>query len=90
MKKVVKFWGTGCMPCVQYAPIFDRVSSELSNNTDMEFYNIDARNDDTGLGQLLAIRSIPQTYILDENNTVLKQKTGYMDESTLKSFILDI
>lgn len=87
MKKIVKFWGAGCMPCMQYAPVYDKVSSELSNNTDLEFYNIDARNDSTGLGLLLGIKSIPQTFILDENNNVLKQKTGYMDENNLKEFI---
>lgn len=89
MKKVVKFWGTGCMPCMQYAPIFDKVVTELKDNSELSFLNIDARNDDTGLTQLLGIRSIPQTFILDEDNNVLKQKTGLMDENTLKSFILE-
>lgn len=89
MKKVVKFWGTGCMPCMQYAPIFDKVATELNDNSDLSFINIDARNDLTGLTQLLGIRSIPQTFILDEDNNVLKQKTGLMDENTLKSFILE-
>jgi thiol-disulfide isomerase/thioredoxin len=89
MKKVVKFWGTGCMPCMQYAPIFDKVVSELKDDSELNFLNIDARNDDTGLTQLLGIRSIPQTFILDEDNNVLKQKTGLMDENTLKSFILE-
>lgn len=89
MKKIVKFWGAGCMPCMQYAPVFDKVSNELSDNNDLTFINIDARNDSTGLTQLLGIRSIPQTFVLDENNEVLKQKTGMMDETTLKSFIMD-
>jgi thioredoxin 2 len=89
MKKVVKFWGTGCMPCMQYAPIFDKVAKELTNDSDLTFINIDARNDLTGLSQKLGIRSIPQTFILDENNNVLKQQTGMMDEKTLKSFILE-
>lgn len=89
MKKIVKFWGAGCMPCMQYAPVFDKVSNELSDNNDLTFINIDARNDSTGLTQLLGIRSIPQTFVLDENNVVLKQKTGMMDETTLKSFIMD-
>lgn len=89
MKKVVKFWGTGCMPCMQYAPIFDKVVTELKDNSELSFLNIDARNDLTGLTQLLGIRSIPQTFILDEDNNVLKQKTGLMDENTLKSFILE-
>jgi thioredoxin-like negative regulator of GroEL len=89
MKKVVKFWGTGCMPCMQYAPIFEKVTKELSNDSELTFMNIDARNDLTGLTQLLGIRSIPQTFVLDENNNVLKQKTGMMDESTLKSFIME-
>jgi len=89
MKKVVKFWGAGCMPCMQYAPIFDKVATELNDNSELSFLNIDARNDLTGLTQLLGIRSIPQTFILDEDNNVLKQKTGLMDENTLKSFILE-
>jgi thioredoxin 2 len=89
MKKVVKFWGAGCMPCMQYAPIFDRIANQLSSESELSFLNIDARNDLTGLTQLLGIRSIPQTFILDENNQVLKQKTGMMDENTLKNFILE-
>lgn len=89
MKKVVKFWGTGCMPCIQYAPTFDKVAKELADNSELSFLNIDARNDLTGLTQLLGIRSVPQTFVLDENNNVLKQKTGMMDENTLRSFILE-
>lgn len=89
MKKIVKFWGAGCMPCMMYAPIFDKVSTELSNLEDVEFLNIDARNDNTGLTQLLGIRSIPQTFVLDEDNNILKQKTGMMDENTLKDFIMN-
>lgn len=89
MKKVIKFWGTGCMPCKQYEPIFNKVVNELSNESDLTFLNIDARNDLTGLAQKLGIRSIPQTFILDENNQVLKQKTGLMHENELKDFILN-
>jgi hypothetical protein len=43
----------------------------------------------TGLSQKLGIKSIPQTFILDEDNNVLKQQTGIMDENKLKSFILE-
>lgn len=54
------------MPCMQYAPVYDKVSSELSDDSNLEFHNIDARNDNTGLGSLLGVRSIPQTFVLDE------------------------
>ncbi len=87
MKKIVKIWGTGCMPCTKYAPIFEEVSNELSNNTDINFINIDARNDNTGLVELLNVRSIPQTFILDEDNNILKHKTGFMDKNSLIDFI---
>jgi thioredoxin-like negative regulator of GroEL len=89
MKKIVKFWGTGCMPCTQYAPIFEKVSKDLSDLDEFEFVNIDARSDNTGLVQKLGIRSIPQTYVLDENNNVLKQKTGFINELDLRQFILE-
>jgi thiol-disulfide isomerase/thioredoxin len=86
MKKVVKFWGAGCMPCTMYAPVFDKISKELSDDN-IQFLNIDARNDDTGLTEKLGIRSIPQTFILDSEDNILKQKTGFMDETALIDFI---
>jgi thiol-disulfide isomerase/thioredoxin len=88
MKKVVKFWGDGCIPCRQYKPIFDQVSEELSNDN-IQFIDIDARNDNTGLTQKFGIKSIPQTFILDENDNIINQKSGYMNENLLKNFILE-
>lgn len=89
MKKIIKFWANGCPPCKMYEPVFDKVSKEYSNN-DLFFESIDARNDKTGLREVLNVKSIPHTFILNENNEVLKDKRGYMDENGLKSFIESI
>lgn len=88
MKKIIKFWGSGCMPCIEYSPIFDKVKNELLYNSELEFHNIDARNDNTGLTGLFKIKSIPHTIILIDDKLV-KEKSGIMREDELKKFILE-
>ena len=86
MKKVIKFYANWCGPCKLYAPIFDKVSNELKDQA--EFVNVDIEQDTNGLAAQYKVQAIPTTVLINEDGgeTV---KSGRMDESTLKKFILN-
>jgi thiol-disulfide isomerase/thioredoxin len=84
MTKVIKFYASWCGPCRVYAKTFDKVSEELKD--EVEFLNINVEDDTTGLAGEYKVTGIPMTVVIKGDNVTTK--TGRLDESTLKAFIL--
>lgn len=88
-KTVIKFWAKWCGPCKIYAPIFEKVSNEINiSDNNIEFINIDVESDSYDKSKY-KLESIPHTIILDENDNIIKQKSGIIRENELKKFILE-
>ena len=81
MIKVIKFYADWCGPCRVYAKTFDKVSEEMKE--EVEFINVNT----TGLAAEYKVASIPLTVVVKDG--VKKQKSGRLNENTLKQFILD-
>tara|TARA_R110000803_G_scaffold117297_5_gene185846 strand:+ start:150 stop:410 length:261 start_codon:yes stop_codon:yes gene_type:complete len=85
MIKVIKFYADWCGPCRVYAKTFDKVSEEMKE--EVEFINVNIEKDTTGLAAEYKVASIPLTVVVKDG--VKKQKSGRLNENTLKQFILD-
>ena len=84
MTRVIKFYADWCGPCRIYAKDFDKVSEELKEQ--VEFVNVNVAKDTSGLAAQYKVTGIPMTVVIKDG--VAKSKTGRMDESSLKNFIL--
>jgi thioredoxin 1 len=84
MTKVIKFYADWCGPCRVYAKTFDEVVEDLKDQ--VEFVNVNVEKDTTGLAAQYKVTGIPMTVVIKDE--VQKTKTGRMDKSTLKEFIL--
>ena len=84
MTRVIKFYADWCGPCRIYAKDFDKVSEELKEQ--VEFVNVNVEKDTSGLAAQYKVTGIPMTAVIKDG--VAKSKTGRMDESSLKNFIL--
>lgn len=82
MKKVLRFTAKWCQPCKIYAPIFEKVASEIPG---VAFETIDV---DTGDPRVMeyGVRSIPTTIILNMGE-VMDRETGVVSEQRLKQMI---
>ena len=80
--KVIKFYADWCGPCKAYAPIFDKVMSEV----DVESENINVDKDTTGLAAKYKAMSIPTTVFLHEDGSVVKE-VGMLSEEKLKEIL---
>lgn len=87
-KTVIKFWGAFCGPCTMFAPTFERVMKELQSD-EINFIEIDVKDDPNGLVKKYNVTSIPLTLILDENHEEIRRKSGGMRMEDLKNFILE-
>lgn len=88
-KTVIKFWAKWCGPCKIYAPIFEKVSNEINiSDNNIELINIDVESDSYDKSKY-KLESIPHTIVLDENDNIIKQKSGIIRENELKKFILE-
>lgn len=84
MTKVIKFYADWCGPCRVYSKTFNKVSEELKDEA--EFVNVNVENDTTGLAGEFKVTGIPMTVVIKGDNVV--ERTGRLDESTLKGLIL--
>jgi len=82
MKQVIRFTASWCQPCKAYAPIFERVASEVSG---VQFKTIDVDSGDP-LIMKFGIRNVPTTVVLNGNEVVSKQ-SGMIGETQLKQMI---
>jgi thioredoxin 1 len=80
--KVIKFYADWCGPCKTYAPVFDKVVTELN----VEHENINVDKDTTGLAAKYKVRSIPLTVFINEDGTSTKE-VGMLSEEKLKQLI---
>ena len=80
--KVIKFYADWCGPCKTYAPVFDKVVTELN----VEYENINVDKDTTGLAAKYKVRSIPLTVFINEDGTSTKE-VGMLSEEKLKQLI---
>jgi len=67
---VVDFWATWCGPCKAIAPVFDRLSEEMTN---VDFYKVDV-DDQEDVAQEAGVRMMP---------TFLVFKGGIKVDSTM-------
>ena len=80
--EIIKFYADWCGPCKVYAPIFEKVTSDLN----VEFKNVNVDKDTDGLAAEYKIRSIPATVIVKEDGTVIKE-VGLLQEDKLTTLI---
>jgi len=80
--EIIKFYADWCGPCKVYAPIFEKVTSDLN----VEYKNINVDKDTEGLAAEYKIRSIPATVIVKEDGTVIKE-VGLLQEDKLTTLI---
>lgn len=80
--EIIKFYADWCGPCKVYAPIFEKVTSDLN----VEYKNINVDKDTEGLAAEYKIRSIPATVIVKKDGTVIKE-VGLLQEDKLTTLI---
>jgi thioredoxin len=80
--EIIKFYADWCGPCKVYAPIFEKVTSDLN----VEYKNVNVDKDTDGLAAEYKIRSIPATVIVKEDGTVIKE-VGLLQEDKLTTLI---
>lgn len=78
-KKAIRFTAPWCGPCKAYAPMFERVSNEV---TDWEFETIDI-DEDPKMAQEFGIRGIPTTVFMIDDALVGKV-SGLLQPAQLK------
>ena len=81
VKKIYKMSASWCMPCKVYAPTFESVS-KLDEYKDIEFKEFDS-DEDEDLFIKYAIRGVPTTIFLDENDKELGRVSGNMPKNML-------
>lgn len=79
---LVDFWGEGCGPCVQLAPVLDELSTEMKG---VNFYKMDVYDNPEKPSQL-RIRGIP-TIILFKDGKQIATKVGFASKNDLKAWI---
>lgn len=71
---VLDFWGTRCMPCRMFAPVFDQVAQE---NLDIVFGKV-CTDEEPELAHALEIRAVPTLMIFRDGILV------YRDEGAMQ------
>lgn len=79
---VIDFWAKWCNPCMQFKPIFEKVSEQFP---DVAFTTVDTEQEST-LAQAFNIRSIPTLIILRSHVAVFAQ-AGTQTEQGLHDLV---
>lgn len=80
---VIDFWAVWCSPCKMYAPIFEKVQSEYSQEVIFAKINVD---DNPMIAQRYGVSSIPSTLFMKGGN-VLRKVVGVINYTTLKQIL---
>ena len=83
MKTVIKFSAGFCQPCKQLKPIFDEVIQEIDDIKVVEV-NVETHPD---IASNYKVKSIPTIIIVDEDETIISMKSGFMNKNELERFI---
>ena len=80
--KVIRFTASWCGPCRMYKPVFDEVEKEMADSG-ITFQTVDIDEDKSCRAEQYAVRSVPTTVLLKENE-VVDTIIGVVNKSTLK------
>lgn len=83
MKTVLKFSANFCLPCQQLKPIFDEVIQDIP---DIKVVEIDVE-EHPDVASDYKVKSIPTIIIVDEDETIISMKSGFMNKNELERFI---
>lgn len=89
LKSIIKCSATWCMPCKQFAPIFEEVSN-MEEYKEIQFSAIDIDRDENGLVEKYNIRNVPTVVFLDEENNVIKKLIGGVSKTEFIKILNDI
>lgn len=85
-KKVIKLSAAWCGPCKQYAPVFDKLTSDM----EAAGWEVSAMDVDDEAGKEVAtkygIRGVPTTIIIESDKDDVVQ-SGALSESQLKDLL---
>ena len=73
---IIDFWAPWCGPCMQFAPLFEKIAQ---NNPDITFGKVNTE-EERGIGGHFQIRSIP-TIMIFRDNVVIFLQAGVMSEA---------
>jgi len=79
---IVDFWGEGCGPCVQLAPVLEEVAKDTK---DVKFYKMNVY-ENPEKPSALRIRGIP-TLIMFKDGKAVSTKVGFMNKAMLEEWI---
>jgi thiol-disulfide isomerase/thioredoxin len=85
-RKALKFYSNGCGPCRSYAPIFDKVQSQLEP-LGYEFESVDVDQDFEKAVEF-KVKGVPTTVILHDGE-VYKSLSGVLVEDQLYNLIVE-
>ena len=88
VKRIIIYTAASCPPCKEYEPTFKRVS-EMEEFSDLKFesFDIDDGEDHDLEIEELAIKTVPTTILLDENNEPIYKVMGKIPENDLINLI---
>lgn len=79
---IVDFWASWCGPCKMLAPVFEKLSEEIS---DVTFCKVNV-DEEAELAMMNRVASIP-TVLFVRNGEVTARSVGYMAEDAMRDFI---